>query len=80
MTPQRPTAEQLRALTNVLRLTRPHEMSCDEWLHGVGAYAEAAAAGRPVPPGSELIEHHLALCPDCREEFDALVAALRGGT
>lgn len=72
------TDDDLRALAGVLGMTRPDELTCDEWLDRVGAYAEAVAAGAAGPPGSELIEHHLAICPECKEEFDALLAALRG--
>lgn len=80
MTPRRPSDHQLRELASVLRLTRPDELTCDEWLDRVGGYAEAFACGHPPPTGCELVEHHLALCAECREEFDALVAALRCGT
>ena len=73
------TDDHLRDLAGVLLRTRPDELTCDEWLDRVGGYAEAVAAGRPVPPGSGLIEHHLDICPECREEFDALVGALRAG-
>ena len=73
------TDENLRVLAEVLRITRPDELTCDEWLDRVGAYAEAVAAGAAKPPGSELIDHHLEICPECREEFEALLAALRGG-
>jgi hypothetical protein len=71
------TESQLRELGGVLHLTRPDELTCDEWLDAIGRYAEALAADMPAPPGSELVEHHLAICPECREEMDALVAALR---
>lgn len=73
------TTDHLRTLAGLLVQTRPDELTCDEWLDRVGGYAEAAAAGRPAPAGSELVEHHLAVCPECREEFAALVAALRAG-
>jgi len=71
--------EQIRELAGVLLVTRPDELTCDEWLDRIGAYAEATVAGRPVPPNSERLEYHLAICPECKEEFDALVAALRAG-
>ncbi|HVK10269.1 MAG TPA: hypothetical protein VM597_15995 [Gemmataceae bacterium] len=74
------TDDHIRDLAEVLIQTRPDELTCDEWLDRVGGYAEAVAAGRPVPAGSELVEHHLAICPECREELDALVAALRTTT
>jgi hypothetical protein len=73
------TDENLRVLADVLRMTRPDELTCDEWLDRVGAYADALAVGAPRPPGAELIDHHLQICPECREEFEALLAALKGG-
>lgn len=69
--------EKLTDLVKFLKLTRPQELTCDEWLDQVSAYAEAMAADLPAPTGSELVLHHLNLCKECREEFDALVAALR---
>lgn len=79
MEPKRITDDHLRELAGLLLNTRPDELTCEEWLDRVGGYAEAAAAGRPAPDGSELVTHHLTVCPECREEFEALVAALREG-
>lgn len=79
MTPGRPSDQQLRELATALRLTRPDELTCDEWLDRVGGYAEAVACGHPTPAGSELVQHHLALCAECREEFESLVAVMRAG-
>lgn len=73
------TGDQIRELAGVLAQTRPDELTCDEWLAEVGAYAEALAHDAPPPSGSERVAHHVALCPECSEELQALVAALRGG-
>ena len=76
MTSLKLTKDQLPIFMEMLHQTRSDELTCEEWLDRVGAYAEAMAAGLPAPPGTELVEHHLALCWECREEFDALLAAL----
>jgi hypothetical protein len=73
------TRAQLVELGVVLQQTRPVEIGCDEWLDAVGGYAESVAWGKPAPTGVELVVHHLEICPECKEEFDALVAALKGG-
>ena len=77
MDPKPLTADQLRALAGLLAETRPHELTCDEWVDHVAGYTEAVLAGTPPPVEAELVEQHLALCPECREEFRALLAALR---
>ena len=79
MEPDRIAADQLRSLAGLLLNTRPDELTCEEWLDRVGGYAEAVAAGLPAPAGSVRVEQHLTLCAECREEFEALVAALRAG-
>ena len=79
MFPRPSTPDQLMTLAGLLLNTRPDELTCDEWLDRVGGYAEAVAAGRPAPAGTEMVEQHLTICPDCQEEFAALVAALRSG-
>lgn len=79
MSPNPLTADQLRDLAGMLHKTRPVELSCEEWLDRVGGYADARLAGRLPPEGADLVEHHLDLCPECREEYEALLAALRAG-
>ena len=74
----KPELEKYRDLARFILETRPEELTCDEWLDRVGAYAEAALEGRPVPPSLDLVRQHMELCPDCAEEFRALLEALRG--
>jgi len=77
MSSTRLTDGQLDNLSELIRLTRPDELTCEDWLGRVGAYAESVAAGGVAASGSELVEHHLSLCWECREEFEALLAVLR---
>lgn len=79
MDPTPNTADQLRDLCGMLLHTHPHELTCDEWVDWVAGYAEAKLAGTPLPAGSEMVEQHVALCPECREEFEAFLAALQAG-
>ncbi len=67
----------LDTLIKVLHGTCPEEMTCDELLDMVGPYADALASGKTPPAGCELLERHLNFCPQCHEEFDALLKALR---
>jgi hypothetical protein len=69
--------EKYRNLAGFLLKTRPDEMTCDEWIDHVGEYAELVLAGRPIPPSLDEVVRHIDLCPECAEEFRAILAALR---
>lgn len=72
------TSEQIDGLMKLIGLTREHELTCDECLDQVSEFAEYQLTGKPVPAALEAIEHHLAICTECREEYDALRRALDG--
>ncbi len=72
--------EKLASLVEMLRLTQPNELTCDDLLDHVAKYADACAKDLPVPAGSEGVKHHLSICPECTEEFNALVDVLRSRT
>ncbi len=71
------TTDQLKDLAGVLLKTRPAELTCDEWLNEVAPYAEAVLAGNRPPANASCVEHHLDICPECKEEYEALLATLR---
>lgn len=68
---------QIKNLLHLLSITRDRELNCNELLAGVPEVAECELAGRPVPASLQLVQHHLALCAECREEYVTLIAALR---
>jgi hypothetical protein len=70
------TPADLRLLVHATLVTREDEIGCDTCLDRVAAYAEAHLAGLPTPEALRLVERHLAICSECREEFSALAAAL----
>jgi len=77
---QRLTREQVGSIVKMLGATTDHELDCGECLQHVGEYAETRLAGRPVDEVLAGIEQHLALCPECREEFLALMEILKAGS
>ncbi len=64
-------------LLKSVSLTRPDEVTCGDCLKDLAEFAERSLQGRSVPEGLRAIEHHLAICPECQEEFKALLKALR---
>ncbi len=67
---------ELRALLDALTKTRDDEIGCDDALEGLPRRAEEELAGKPVSEQTRLIAQHLVDCPECEEEFQALLAAL----
>ena len=56
---------------------RPHEIGCDECMQQLDEFVELKLSGKDVGQAMPLVEHHLRICGDCREEFEALLAVLR---
>ncbi len=71
------TANEWKLLTEFALVTREVEIGCDECLAQAGAFAENELAGKEVREAMRLVQQHLAVCPECREEYEALLAALR---
>ena len=66
----------LETLADHALRSHPGEITCDEWVGQVGAYVEALARGGDIPAALEVVAHHIELCPQCSEEFEALQEAL----
>jgi hypothetical protein len=67
-------------LKRIVRSTlaaRPDEIGCDECFEQLNQFAEMVLAGKDVAEAMPLVQDHLNRCRDCREEFEALLAALR---
>ncbi|HEX2570625.1 MAG TPA: hypothetical protein VH877_13800 [Polyangia bacterium] len=77
MTTKTLTLAELRHLARAVLVTAPEELDCDACLAEFDRLAEIALAGQAVPEALRLVEEHLGRCPDCHEEFQALLAALR---
>ncbi|VTS01789.1 Uncharacterized protein OS=Sorangium cellulosum (strain So ce56) GN=sce2304 PE=4 SV=1 [Gemmata massiliana] len=69
--------DELRELAKFVLLTRPDEIGCDDWLGYAPGYAELVASRQPVPEPLQKAAEHLDLCPECAEEFRALLEALK---
>ena len=65
-------------LISRLQNTRENELSCDEVFALVDEYAEASQRGEDVGTLKPLIRHHLDMCKECDEEYQALVQVLEG--
>jgi uncharacterized protein with PIN domain len=73
------TEAQVGSIVKMLGLTRDREFNCSECLQHVSEFAECQIANQPLDEVLASVEQHLALCPECREEFEALMKILKAG-
>ena len=66
----------LRPLLRQITQTQATEIACDEAYRFMGQFAERVARGEEAARLMPQVQQHLGRCPDCREEFDALLRAL----
>ena len=65
------------ALDRFLR-TDPRDVGCAEAMEMLHIYAELTAAGAPVEERYPGMAAHLRACGPCSEDFEGLLAAVRG--
>jgi hypothetical protein len=64
--------EQAEKMLHMIQNTEEVELSCDEVHALIDQYAEMAIRGEDVEELLPLVHFHLEMCPDCREEYEAL--------
>lgn len=57
--------------------TRADEIGCRACAEQLACFAEAHLVGKNAAEAMPLVQDHLERCDDCREEFEALLTALR---
>ena len=67
----------IKDMVQMVAATRPDEIGCDECFEQLDRFAEAVLAGKNAAEAMPLVQDHLNRCGDCREEFEALLTALR---
>lgn len=70
-----PSDDQLADLSRIVRDTAEHEIDCAELLNRVAAYLNAVTTRAPVGERLQQVAQHLKVCPECHEEFVALIRA-----
>lgn len=67
----------LRKMIRGVAGTHPVEIGCEDCFAQVDRFAETVLDGKEPDEALELVRRHLEMCRSCREEFNALLAALR---
>jgi hypothetical protein len=71
------STEEFKKLLKMIENTKEVEFSCDDVYHLLDQYSEAVIQGKNAKELMPLVEHHIDMCPDCREEFEALLRVLQ---
>ncbi len=56
---------------------REEEIGCDECFEQVDRFIEMELSGLDAAQTMPLVQEHLEICGECREEYEALLMALR---
>jgi uncharacterized protein with PIN domain len=75
--PMKLDEQQLTGLLLLLAQTEEVELTCDECFARTAEYAEHELTGKTPHEALEKVRQHLAICPDCREEYLGLLNAIR---
>jgi predicted transcriptional regulator len=69
--------EHLKKMIQMIESTQEIEFSCDEVYQLIDQYTEVVSKGGDSRELMPLVEQHINMCPDCREEFEALLRILQ---
>jgi hypothetical protein len=67
----------VKQMARGIMTTRDDEIDCAECFEQVDQFVEMKLAGKNAAEAMPLVQDHLDRCGNCREEFEALLAALR---
>lgn len=68
---------EFQKLIQMVEKTQEIEFSCDDVYQILDEYTEMVYRGESTEKLMPLVEHHIEICPDCREEFEALLRILQ---
>jgi len=71
------TPAQAKKILIMIQNPQEYELSCDEVHNFLDQYTEMALRGEEVASLLPLVHYHLEQCPDCREEYEALLRILK---
>ena len=78
--PQKAPSQEESAMTvqllQTLAMTKEEEYSCGDVHDLIDQYVEIKRRGEDVEQLMPLVKHHLDMCRECFEEYEALIAAL----
>jgi hypothetical protein len=71
------TKDFIKKLIRAALNTSPDEIGCDDCFEELHEFAELKLAGKSPEEAMPLVQDHLERCGACREEFEALLEAMK---
>jgi hypothetical protein len=68
----------LKQIIHEVITTRPDEISCGQCFDHLDHFAEITLVGKNASEAMPLVQDHLEHCRECKQEFEALLLALKG--
>lgn len=70
----------MQTILRAVAMTEEKEFSCDEVYALVDQFAEMVKRGEDASHLMPLVQKHLDMCPDCREEYETLLQMMETPT
>ena len=63
----------MQALLGMISMTDEQELSCEDVFALLDQFAEMVKRGEDASHLMPMVQKHLAMCPDCQEEYEVLL-------
>lgn len=70
-------SEKLKMMARMIARTRDEEIGCEDCFAQIDQFVDQLLEGKHPEEAMPLVEQHLHICNDCKEEFQALLDALQ---
>jgi hypothetical protein len=77
--PSSDSSAMAQKVVEMIAHTAEVELTCDEVFELIDQFTEMTQRGENIAELMPMVQHHLELCPDCREEYEALKRVLEDG-
>lgn len=67
----------IKKLIGAVKMTHPDEIGCDDCFDQMHEFAELELTGKSPEQAMPLVKDHLEKCGECREEYQALLSAMK---
>lgn len=71
------TTDTLKRIVRAVVTTHDDEIGCEECFHELDRFAEMKLAGKDAAEAMPLVQDHLEHCENCRQEYEALLDAIK---